>query len=67
MSPAVSSLSAERPSLLVCVNRSAPIAPALFRHAHFSVNVLAAGQLGVAKAFGGQSLGYADGSYHAVG
>ena len=51
---AVSSLSAEPPSLLVCVNRSASIATALVRLARFSVNVLAAEQLDVARAFGGQ-------------
>ena len=51
---AVSSLSAEPPSLLVCVNRSASIATALARLARFSVNVLAADQIDVAKAFGGQ-------------
>lgn len=51
---AVTSLSAEPPSLLVCVNRSASIASALARHSRFSVNVLSADQIDVAKAFGGQ-------------
>ena len=51
---AVTSLTAEPPSLLVCVNRSASMASALVRQARFSVNVLAADQLEVAKAFGGQ-------------
>ena len=51
---AVTSLSADPPSLLVCVNRSASIATALVAPARFSVNVLAADQLDVAKAFGGQ-------------
>jgi flavin reductase (DIM6/NTAB) family NADH-FMN oxidoreductase RutF len=51
---AVTSLTAEPPSLLVCVNRSASMAGALVRHAHFSVNVLAADQVEVAKAFAGQ-------------
>ena len=51
---AVTSLTAEPPSLLVCVNRSASMAPVLVRLARFSVNVLAADQLDIAKAFGGQ-------------
>ena len=51
---AVTSLSADPPSLLVCVNRSASIAVALVRHARFSVNVLAADQVDIAKAFAGQ-------------
>ena len=51
---AVTSLSAEPPSLLVCVNRSASIAEALLSRARFSVNILAADQIDVAKAFGGQ-------------
>lgn len=50
----VTSLSAEPPSLLVCVGRSASIARALVRLRHFSVNVLAADQVDVARAFGGQ-------------
>ena len=50
----VTSLSADPPSLLVCVGRSASIARALVRLRHFSVNVLAYGQIDVAKAFGGQ-------------
>jgi len=51
---AVTSLSAEPPSLLVCVGRRASIAAALAAKAWFSVNVLAAEQVDVAKAFGGQ-------------
>lgn len=51
---AVCSLSAEPPSLLVCVNRSASIAPALRMDAEFSVNVLTDQQVEVAQAFGGQ-------------
>jgi len=51
---AVTSLSAEPPSLLVCVNRSASMAAALASLARFSVNVLGADQMDVAKAFGGQ-------------
>lgn len=51
---AVTSLSADPPSLLVCVNRSASIASSLKTKTRFSVNVLAADQIDVAKAFGGQ-------------
>ncbi len=52
---AVCSLSVEPPSLLVCVNRSSSIAPALREGVEFSVNVLADDQLDVAQAFGGQA------------
>jgi len=52
--PTVTSLSVDPPSLLVCVGRTASIARALVRLRHFSVNVLAAGQVEVAQAFGGQ-------------
>jgi len=51
---AVTSLSADPPSLIVCVNRQATIAEALVEGADFSVNVLAADQADVAQAFGGQ-------------
>jgi flavin reductase (DIM6/NTAB) family NADH-FMN oxidoreductase RutF len=51
---AVTSLSAEPPSLLVCVNTNSSIAPALTITKAFSVNVLAQGQEDVAGAFGGQ-------------
>ncbi|WP_342358975.1 flavin reductase family protein [Terrarubrum flagellatum] len=51
---AVCSLSADPPSLLVCVNRSATIAPGLKKGDEFSVNVLAEDQVDVAQAFGGQ-------------
>ena len=50
----VTSLSIEPPSLLVCVGRTASIALALARLRHFSVHVLAADQVDVARAFGGQ-------------
>ena len=53
---AVASLSADPPSLLVCVNRSSSIAAALVPGADFSVNLLAAGQQDVAQAFGGQRV-----------
>lgn len=51
---AVSSLSADPPSLLVCINRSTSIAAALAQGAGFSVNILTAMQADVARAFGGQ-------------
>ena len=51
---AVTSLSADPPSLLVSVNRASAMAPALVRDTLFSVNVLAADQVDVAEAFGGQ-------------
>ena len=51
---AVTSLSADPPSLLVSVNRASAMAPALVRGTLFSVNVLAADQVDVAEAFGGQ-------------
>lgn len=50
----VTSLSIDPPSLLVCVGRTASIARALARLRHFSVNVLAADQIEVARAFGNQ-------------
>jgi flavin reductase (DIM6/NTAB) family NADH-FMN oxidoreductase RutF len=51
---AVTSLSAEPPSLLVCVNRSSALAEALQKGVLFSVNVLAQDQADIAQAFGGQ-------------
>lgn len=53
---AVTALSAEPPSLIVCVNRASSIAAALARDAGFSVNLLAADQQAVAQAFGGQGV-----------
>jgi flavin reductase (DIM6/NTAB) family NADH-FMN oxidoreductase RutF len=50
----VTSLSADPPSLLVCVNRSSAIAEALQAGIHFSANVLAHDQVDIAQAFGGQ-------------
>lgn len=54
---ALTSLSMEPPSLLVCVNRSAAIHPALSEAAEFCINVLAADQLVVASACGGKLKG----------
>ncbi len=53
---AVTSLSADPPSLLVCVNRHSTIASVLTAGAHFSVNLLAASQQAIAEAFGGQRV-----------
>ena len=51
----VSSLSAEPPSLLVCVNRKTELASAMMPGAVFAVNVLTTSQVDVAQAFGGQT------------
>lgn len=48
------SLTADPPTLLVCINRSTELARALTPNAPFSVNVLSASQETVARAFGGQ-------------
>lgn len=50
----VTSLSADPPSILVCVNRSSPMAEALRTSVSFSANVLSENQVDVAQAFGGQ-------------
>ena len=50
----VSSLSADPPSLLVCVNRQKEIAAALVPGASFAVNVLTDTQVMIAQSFGGQ-------------
>jgi flavin reductase (DIM6/NTAB) family NADH-FMN oxidoreductase RutF len=51
----VSSLSADPPTLLVCVNRSASIYPFLTRGQTFAVNVLAAEQSEIANHFAGRT------------
>lgn len=50
----VSSLAADPPSLLVCVNRQKEIAAALAPGAPFAVNVLTDKQVLIAQSFGGQ-------------
>jgi flavin reductase (DIM6/NTAB) family NADH-FMN oxidoreductase RutF len=50
----VTSLSTDPPSILVCVNRSSPMAEALCAGVHFSANVLSEHQTDIAHAFGGQ-------------
>lgn len=52
---AVTSLSAEPPLLVVCVNRTAGLARALPTTGWFSVNVLAGDQQDVAEAFAGRT------------
>jgi flavin reductase (DIM6/NTAB) family NADH-FMN oxidoreductase RutF len=51
----VVSLSADPPTMLVCVNRSASAWPLLVRHGHFGVNVLAASQQPIADRFAGRN------------
>lgn len=48
----VCSLSAEPPSLIVCVNKSASAHDVILRQRHFAVNLLAANQKSVAQRFG---------------
>jgi flavin reductase (DIM6/NTAB) family NADH-FMN oxidoreductase RutF len=65
----VSSLSADPPSLLVCVNRKTEIAGVLTLGAIFAVNVLTIQQIDVARAFGGQTTAkgrdrFTEGTWH---
>ena len=48
---AFSSISLDPPMVLVCVQRTSSTHPALHRASHLGVNILAAGQLDVAKTF----------------
>jgi flavin reductase (DIM6/NTAB) family NADH-FMN oxidoreductase RutF len=50
----VTSLSAEPPTLLVCINRSASLRPALDRAGHFAVNLLGDRHQGLADRFAGR-------------
>jgi flavin reductase (DIM6/NTAB) family NADH-FMN oxidoreductase RutF len=52
---AVTSLSAEPPSLIVCLNRSASLAPVITEGTLFSVNILTAEQEEAARTFGGMT------------
>lgn len=54
---AVDSLSADPPSLLICINRSASIHPSLFDGADFCVNILASSQQDIALACAGRLKG----------
>lgn|GEM_PF-253364 len=51
---AMSSVSADPPLLLVCINRKSPICEAIAQHRVFSVNVLRADQQRVAQTFAGR-------------
>ena len=63
---AVSSLSANPPSLLVCINRSASMHAPTSRSRHFGVNLLARDQAGLCDAFGRRSGGdrFSVGTWH---
>jgi flavin reductase (DIM6/NTAB) family NADH-FMN oxidoreductase RutF len=51
---AISSVSAEPPLLLVCVNRRNPSVAAITQNGHFAVNILAEDQEDVARSFSGR-------------
>jgi flavin reductase (DIM6/NTAB) family NADH-FMN oxidoreductase RutF len=51
---AMSSVSADPPMLLVCINRKSPICSAVQRHGVFAVNVLRADQRRLAESFAGR-------------
>ena len=51
---AFSSVSAEPPMVLVCINRSSPVSAALTRNRAFAVNVLATSQQSLADSFAGR-------------
>ncbi len=51
---AVCSLSADPPSIIVCVNHSSALAKGLEKGAHFSVSVLSEHQTDISEAFGGR-------------
>ncbi|MEO8722981.1 MAG: flavin reductase family protein [Sphingobium sp.] len=53
---AVCSLSAEPPSLLVCINRAASLHSHLTSASHFAVNILHTDQIEIAKRFSDNSL-----------
>ncbi|MBB6123497.1 flavin reductase family protein [Sphingobium subterraneum] len=54
---AVTPVSMDPPSMLMCVNRNASSHPVLFTGTDFSLNVLAADQMDVAKLCGGAAKG----------
>jgi flavin reductase (DIM6/NTAB) family NADH-FMN oxidoreductase RutF len=51
---AMSSVSADPPMLLICINRKSPIAAAITRHRVFAVNVLRADQRRLSEVFSGR-------------
>jgi flavin reductase (DIM6/NTAB) family NADH-FMN oxidoreductase RutF len=65
---AVTSVSADPPSLLICVNRSASLHEPLIRAGRYCINILLAGQTDIATAFSGgvpQELRFAQGHWSA--
>lgn len=63
---AVTSVSADPPSLLICINRSASLHEPLIRAGRYCVNILQAGQTDVAQAFSGgvpQELRFCQGDW----
>lgn len=63
---AVTSVSADPPSLLICINRSASLHEPLIRSGRFCVNILLAEQSDIATAFSGgvpQELRFAQGHW----
>lgn len=65
---AVTSVSADPPSLLICINRSASVHAPLVRSGRFCVNILLAEQTDIAQAFSGgvpQELRFAEGQWSA--
>jgi len=61
------SLSLDPPQVLVCLKRENRSYPAFVRAAHFAVNVLAEGQLGLARLFAGTGEGKFRSVDHAPG
>ncbi|KPL55001.1 hypothetical protein ABB55_24520 [Prosthecomicrobium hirschii] len=59
----VTSLSAEPPALLVCINRSSSVLRVLREHQAFAVNILKAGHEDVADRFAGRSGAYGAARY----
>lgn len=51
----VSSLSAEPPTLIVCINRQASAWPLIARHRAFGVNVLGSDQIEIGERFSGRT------------
>jgi flavin reductase (DIM6/NTAB) family NADH-FMN oxidoreductase RutF len=65
---AVTSVSADPPSLLICINRACGLHDPLIRSGQFCVNILHAHQSGVAEAFSGGlpgELRFSQGDWHA--
>jgi flavin reductase (DIM6/NTAB) family NADH-FMN oxidoreductase RutF len=63
---AVTSVSADPPSLLICINRAASLHEPLIRAGRYCVNILQAGQTDVAQAFSGgvpQDLRFCQGDW----